>query len=287
MTSQDKQWNFCRTEDKTRITNEVTRVCHITYRFYIKPPGSEPVPKNRRACPSRPPDTPCVATPTRWLLNEHRCGSHEWRIFSKTCTCKWILRIVSPAKKTMTTKLFKWFKQKVHRTFFQHNFERACGCVALQVCFLAHRGPQDTNPSPQSGLLSCSLLAARHETMMEDASFCAQVQHGEPLVISASLRNGSSRFPSATVIRSVFLEQLSRTPDTKKSCQQLSKQHPKKTITETFCAQRHSSLQQRSSDINLLSKCLRAAPTSQSARDTNNKHEKKNEKQHLSLRSCL
>ena len=82
MTSQDKQWNFCRTEDKTRITNDVMRVSHHVL-IYIKPPGSEPVPKNRRACPSRPPDTPCVATPTRWLLSEHRCGLHEWRISQK------------------------------------------------------------------------------------------------------------------------------------------------------------------------------------------------------------
>ena len=64
----------------------------------IKPPGSEPVPKNERAWPNRPPNNPCVATPNRWLLNEHTCGSHDWRI-SQTLELANTLRIVSPVKR--------------------------------------------------------------------------------------------------------------------------------------------------------------------------------------------
>ena len=107
--------------------------------------------------------------------------------------------------------------------------ERACDCVALQVCFLAHRGPQDTNPFPQSCLNLAFLASDTHNDGKRIP--CARVRHGLLLAIPSQLLNGSSA--SLCKCSSERVEQLSRTPDTKKSCQQLSKQHQK--ITEPLC----------------------------------------------------
>ena len=63
-------------------------------------------PHNQKGYPSRLPNSACVATPTRWLLSEHTCGSHDWRI-SQTFAPAKMLQGASPSKKVITAEILQ------------------------------------------------------------------------------------------------------------------------------------------------------------------------------------
>ena len=195
---------------------------------------------------------------------------------SKTCNCKWYCELFHLQRKQWQRKFSNDLNKKCTEPF----------PTQLRTCVRLRRTP---------GLLPCASWSAGYESLPTIGSkscslwlqdtiddgrriLCARVQHGEPLVISASLRNGSSA--SLCNCNSKRVQQLSRTPDTKKSCQQLSKQHPK-TINEPLWTTSLFSPTAKLDHNLWASVCGRRQPHNLRATPTTNKHDQKNGKQHL------
>ena len=118
------------------------------------------------------------------------------------------------------------------QNLLQHSVERACNCLAVQHSSFVHGGPQRANPTHNRVQIWRSWL--QHTSNDGRRINHARIRDGQHLAMPTQLRNGS--FASLQQY-SKRVAQLSRTPDTKKNCQPLSKQHRKKS--PNLCAQRH------------------------------------------------
>ena len=218
------------------------RVLHHVL-IYIKPPGSEPVPKKRTRMSKS-----SAQQPLCWLhkLDGFSMNTHAGRMggeYLKHLHLQMILRIVAPAKKAITAKIFKWFKQKVYKTF--SNTPSNVRAVASHSRSASLRIVVRTKRIlPTIGSESCCVLWLQDTIDDGRRILCARVQHGEPLAISAPLRNGSSAsLCNCNSMR--FLNNCHARLTRRKVVNNFPNNIQKQSTN--LCAQHHSSLQQRSS----------------------------------------